>query len=177
MGKGMPRSLKHADKSAVIVKRVDINHSVSVTGDAAAANDGQVVVGDFPEGNILLLGAVAYVQFAGPTDADLVDTWEGDYGVGTTADANSALATTDINIIGSTAIAAATAELSPRTRGVLGPDPTDGGLLVDIFDNTDGSLEINLNLLIDDADMTDAATVVLTVTGEIYMAYCVLGDD
>jgi len=169
MGKGLPRSLKHSDKSVVRVARVDINHAIEVTGDAGAANDGQVVIGDFPEGNILFLSAVAYVQFAGPTSDELADTWVGDYGIGTAPDANSALAGTDVNVIGSTEIAAATAELSPITRGEGSTDT--------IFDNTDGSLELNLNLLIDDANLTDTEVVEITATGQLYMAYAVLGDD
>ena len=169
MGKGLPRSLKFADTSVVRIAKFTIDHTISVTGDAAAANDGQVVIGDLPEGNILFLGAVAYVQFSGPGSAQLADTWEGDFGVGTTPDANSALASTDVDIIGSTAIAAATAEVSPVTRGVGSTDT--------IFDNTDGSLELNLNLLIDDANLTDTETVVITAEGVLYVAYAVLGDD
>lgn len=177
MTKGLPRSLRHADRSAVIISKIDINHQITVTGDNAAANDGQVVIGDFPQGNILFLGAVSYVQFAGPTSGELANDWEGDYSIGTTADANSTLATTDLNIIASTAIGAATAELSPVTRGVTGLDSTDGGLLMNIFDNTDGSLEINLNLLIDDAELTDTEAVTITATGQLYIAYAILGDD
>lgn len=177
MGKGLPRSLKHADQNVVRIMQVDIDHTISVTGDSGAANDGQVVIGDFPEGNVLFLGAVANVQFTGPTSDELSDTWEGDYAIGTTADANSVLSGTDANIIASTALAAATAEVSPKTRGQTGTDSTDGGLLVDIFDNTDGSLELNLNLLIDDAELTDSETIDVTATGELYIAYAILGDD
>lgn len=169
MAKGLPRSLKHADRNVVRIARVDIDHAISVTGDAAAANDGQVVIGDLPEGNILFLGAVSYVTFTGPTSAELSDTWEGDYGIGTAPDSNSALAGSDVDIIASTAIAAATAEVSPRTRGE--------GTTDTIFDNTDGSLELNLNLLIDDANLTDTEVVSIQATGELYMAYAVLGDD
>lgn len=169
MGKGLPRSLKNADKSVARVMEITLNHTLSVTGDEGAANDGQVVIGDFPEGNILFLGAVSYVQLTGPTSDELTDTFEGDYGIGTAADANSTLGGSDVDIIPSTAIAAATAEVSPLTRG--------SNATTAMFDNTDGSLEINLNVLIDDANITDSEEIEFTVTGNVWIAYAVLGDD
>ena len=98
------------------------------------------------------------------------DTWAGDYAVGTTPAGDGTLTGADIDIIGSTPLAAATAEVSPRTRGV-GVTATNAAVL----DNTDGSLELNLSLLIDDADIS--GTVPITATGEIYVSYVVLGDD
>lgn len=170
MGKGLPRSLKHSDMNNVRVMTVPINHTISVTGDAGAANDGQAVIGGFPEGNIFMVGALINVTFSGPGgNDDLADTWEGDFGVGTAPDSNSTLAGTDVDIIGSTAIAAATAEVSPAQR-VTNVTPV-------MFDNTDGSLEINLNFLIDDADLADDAEVDITAEGALYIAYAVMGDD
>jgi len=169
MGKGLPRSLAHADMNTVRILKLPIDHTIAVTGDTGAANDGQVVIGDLPEGNILFLGAVANIEFVGPTSAELADDWEGDFGIGTTADADSTLSSTDVNIIGSTAIAAATAETSPVTRGA--------NATAAIFDNTDGSLEINLNLLIDDTELTDSEDVDIAASGTLYVAYSVLGDD
>lgn len=171
MGKGLPRSLSRGDEaSQELVKKVIKATALAVTVDGAAgAGDGQLVLSDFPEGNILFLGAVSYLQFSGPGgDAGLVDTWEGDYSIGTTADAGDDLTGTDADIVGSTALAAATAEVSPRARAT--------GVTQAIFDNTDGSLEINVNLLVDDADIS-ADGIAFTVSGELYILYTVLGDD
>ncbi len=178
MAKGLPRSLAHANKSiAPITKDVikvvakDVTLTEDVGGQPAWAT---LIVGDFPEGNILFLGAVGYFQFAGSgADADLGDTWQGDFGVGTTpsTDDTDPLATTFEDILPTTALAAATVEVSPKTRSAS--INGDSGL---VYDNTDGSLELNLNILVDAADITGDDSV-LTVDGELYISYVVLGND
>lgn len=170
MTKGLQRSLSRAPKArANIVKQTLKVEDLALTVDGATGvGFGTVVAGDLPEGNILLQGAVAYLTFTGPTSASLVDTWEGDYGVGTTPAADATITGTDVDIIASTALAAATAEVSPRTRGT-------GGTQV-MLDNTDGSLEINISLLIDDADIA-ADGIAMTVDGEIEISYIVMLDD
>jgi hypothetical protein len=144
--------------------------TLTVTATGVAIGFGSVVIGDFAEGNILFLGAVGYFQFSGSgADANLVDTWSGDFGIGTTPAGDATITGTDVDIVASTALAAATAEVGVRTRGVNATQA--------IFDNTDGSLEINLNALIDAADITDNQSVDLTVNGELHIAYTILGDD
>lgn len=173
MAKGLPRSLAHAPKAvAPIVKElIRVNHSIDSVTVTTAIGFGSVIIGDFPQGNILVLGAVANLQFSGPgASADLVDTWEGDFGIGTTPAADATITGTDVDIVASTALAAATAEVGVKTRGVV---PTTGV----IYDNTDGSLEINLSLLVDAADQTDDTTVAISAVGEVYLSYVVLGDD
>jgi len=172
MGKGLPRSLSRGDKrkQEIIKERIRISGSVSVLAAGAGVGFGTLVIGDFPEGNILFLGAVTNINFSGTgSDANLTATWNGDFGIGTEPDANGTLASTEVDIIASTAIGPAVAEIAPQVRGANATQA--------IFDNTDGSLEINLNVLIDAADITDAATVVLTITGELLLCYTVLGDD
>ena len=178
MAKGLPRSHKNANKAiAPIVKDVIVvkDKTVTLTEDAGGQPAwATLVVGDFPQGNVLFLGAASYFAFAGSgSDADLADTWEGDYGVGTTpsTDDTTPLATTFEDIIATVAILAATAEVSPRTRSVS----VDGEAGV-MYDNTDGSLELNLNILVDAADITGDDSV-LTIDGELYISYVVLGND
>jgi len=174
MGKGLPRSMSRgAPQRQEVIKQVFVieDLALEVTGGAStAAGFGTAVLGDLPEGNILLLGAVSYLQFSGSgADAALAADWEGDYSIGSTATADATLSTTDADIIPSTALAAATAEVSPRTRGA--------GATQSIIDNTDGSAEININLITDDNDVTDSTAVDLTVSGELHIAYIILGDD
>ena len=178
MGKGLPRSLANAPKlKAQIVKQTFVVNAGSVTltedvgGQPAWAT---LVVGDFPEGNILFLGASAYFTFAGSgSDADLGDTWAGDYALGSApvVDDTDPMVGAQADLLPTGAIAAATAEVSPRTRNasVAGASGT-------VFDNTDGSLELNLNVLVDAADITGDDSV-LTIDGEVIVSYIVLGDD
>lgn len=170
MVKGLQRSLSRAPKSrggpnVAVFKASDL--AITIDG-ATGVGFGSAVLGDFPEGNISFKGAVAYMQITGPTSANVVDTWEGDYGIGTTPAGDATITGADVDIIDSTALAAATAEASPRTRGT--------GSTAAIFDNTDGSLELNLNVLVDDADIS-ADSLAFVANGEVHVTYEVLGDD
>ena len=145
--------------------------AISVVG-GTGIGFGFGIASDFPEGNVLLLGCVANMKFSGPSggSGDLVDTWTGNFSLGTTGATDGTLTGDDIDLVGSTALAAATAEVSPLTRGV-GVTATNAAVL----DNTDGSLEINLSLLIADASIS--GTVAMTADGEIHLSYIMLGDD
>jgi len=174
MTKGLTRSLSRGPAAAqLITKRSiafdDLTITVSATG--AAAGFGSTVVADFPEGNILFLGAVAYVAFAGSgSDANLSDTWSGDYSMATAPLANAAIDTdAERNVIYTSAVGPAGSEVISAVRG------EKSGIAV--FDNTDGSLEINLNLTVDAADITDDQSVDITASGVLHIAYVVLGDD
>jgi len=174
MVKGLQRSIgrapggAHGVSAARFVYRIE--HTITVDG-ATGVGFGTVVIGDIPEGNIQLLGAVAYVQFTGPTSANLGDTWSGDYGIGTTPASDATITGADINVIPSTAVGPAVAEASPRTRGVF-----DASSPIAVLDNTDGALELNLNLLIDDADI-GADGIAVAALGELFLHYMALGDD
>ena len=171
MGKGLPRSMSRgAPQRQEIVKQTYLVRNLTITVDATTGNGfGTVVIGDFPEGNLLYLGGVSYLTFAGSgSDADLSDTWNGDYSIGTTPSADATLTGTDANLIDSAAIGPAVAEVSPRTRSA--------GATQAMLDNTDGSLEINLNLSIDDADIAGTDSVI-TINGEVQLLFSVMMDD
>lgn len=174
MTKGLTRSLsrgtaliQHVIKQTIVVEDL----SLVVTSVSTAVGFGSVVAEGLPEGNILLLGAVGYLKFDGSgSDANLTATWEGDFSVGTAPVTDTDLTDpSDIDILPSTELAAATAEIGVRTRAAAA-----AGTMID---NTDGSLEVNINALIDAADITDDESVTLTVNGEIYLSYVMLGDD
>lgn len=169
--KGLPRSMKNASptRQAVVKQTIRVtNLALSVDG-ATGVGFNAAVAGDFPAGNILFLGAAAYMQFTKQAGATgIQDAFDGDYSVGTTPTADATLSSTDANVIGSSALGAATAGVSPVARGT--------GVTAAIFDNTDGSLELNLNLIIDDANISGDDQPVLA-NGYIVVAYSVLGDD
>ena len=166
--KGLIRALRRNPVQQPVVKqaiRVS-NVPVSVAG-TTGVGFGTAVIGDFPAGNILLLGAVSYLQFT-TADGDVQTTFDGDYSIGTTPTADATLSGTEINVVPSTALGAATAGVSPVVRGASTAAPA-------ILDNTDGSLELNLNLLVDDANISGTGD--FTVSGVVHIAYTVLGDD
>jgi hypothetical protein len=169
MTKGLPRSMARAAPQAQALRRqrVKLNDLAIRTSGASGVGFGSAVIGDLPAGNILFQGAIAYLQFT-KLDAGTTATFDGDFSVGTTATADATLSTTDANIIGSSALGAATAGLSPVVRGE--------GATQAMLDNTDGSLELNLNLIIDDAAVS-ADDQDFTVDGYVDLIYAVLGDD
>jgi len=167
--KGLPRSLGRAEQFTLMNATVRVK-DLSVSVADGAPGFGTAVIAGLPSKNILFLGAVAYLQFF-TSDADITATFDGDFAIGTVPTANNSLADAgDADIVPSTAMGAATAKLSPVIRGAS----TDalGGLIID---NTAGTLELNLNVLIDDAAISGAA--IFTVTGVVHLSYVVLGDD
>lgn len=173
--KGLPYSnSRGAAQAAQVVRKVTIpvkNVTVAVTGGASTdLGTGTAVLGGLPEGNILLLGAVSYLQFSSAAAA-VSATWSGSYVLGSAPNAagNQTLSGSEIDIIGATTIADATAKLSAVTRGAK--------TTAVILDNTAGDLEVNLSMTTDDNDVTDSTAADFTVNGVVHLVYAVLGDD
>lgn len=170
--KGLIRSLARGKPASQAIRkqRVKLTAKPIVVSGASGVGFGTTVIGDLPEGNILFLGAMSYLQVTKLASATGVqDTFDGDYSIGTTPTVDATLSGTDINLITSSAFGAAVAGVSPVVRGV-------GGTAGVLLDNTDGALEINLNLIIDDANIS-ADTQNLTVTGVVELVYVMLLDD
>lgn len=165
--KGLPRSMSRAvaARAQIIKRQIPFSKTIAVAG-TSGVGFGTVVIDDLPEGNVLILGAVAYAQFS-TADADVQAAFDGDYSIGSTATADATLSGGDADIIPSSALGAATAKVSPIVRGANATQA--------ILDNTDGSLELNLNLIIDDANISGDADFV--AEGILSIAYIVLGDD
>lgn len=174
----MPKGNHYANKNAppaeqttVVTRLVPFDTSFLVEG-ATGVGFGTIPLQGFPEGNLLFFGAVISVIFAGSgADAGLADTWEGDFALGTTPLTDGTLTAGDVDLIPSTATATAVAEVAPVARGVSAV-ATSGT----VHDNTANTLEMNLNLLIDDADIS-ADDVPITAKGWLRIVYVVLGDD
>lgn len=163
--KGLPRSLAHANIG--VSRNIPVRNLAIRTMGATGVGYGTAVIRDLPEGNILLLGAIAYLQFT-KLDAGTTATFDGDYAIGSAPTADATLSGAEVDIIPSTALGAATAGVSPMVRGANATQV--------MLDNTDGSLELNLNLLIDDAAVS-ADDQDFTVNGVVSLAYIVMGDD
>ncbi len=171
MSKGLPRSLSRgkALQQAVTKIQIEIDHTVTVTATGSAIGFGSVVLGGLPEAHLKIMSAAIAVQFTGPTSADLTDTYDGDFGVGSTPAGDATITGSDVDFISSTALGAATAEVSPL---LTVPDGVDL-----VLDNTDGSLELNLNLLIDAANIVDDAVVAMTARGVLEVVLVTMLDD
>lgn len=168
--KGLPRSLSRGVSQLSIVRQaIPVTAKAISLAGTTGVGFGSVVIGDLPEGNILFLGAVSYMKFT-TADADVQATFDGDYSIGSAPTADVTLSGSEVDIIQSTALGAATAGVSPVARGT-----NAAAICGTVLDNTDGSLELNLNLLIDDANISGTGD--FTVTGALELVYVVLGDD
>lgn len=171
--KGLPRSLSRGrtHQEAITKIRLPIDHDITSTATGIAIGFGSVVLGGLPEGHLKIIGAGIKVQFSGPVggSADLVDTFDGDFGVGSTPADDATITAGDVDLIPSTALGAATAEVSPLLTVADGVDL--------VLDNTAADLEINLNLLIDAADQADTTSVVMRATGYVEITLITMLDD
>lgn len=143
---------------------------ITLTDDADVGQYGSIKLIDLPAGLVHFLGAVVDATLT-LTETEWVDNAEGDVGLGTTAVTNGdALATTEQNIIPTTAIAAMTSQSGPiDCKSAAG---TDSSITVD---GTGTALDVYLNVRIDD----DAAHITGggTVTGTVTVTWVHLGDN
>jgi len=171
MAKGLQRSLSRAPRG----KRDIVKEFIDMTGDtitvagATGIGFGSVALGSFPEGFILLLGAQITDLVLTGSGTGHTSTFDGDVGAGTTAAADATITAADVNIIASTALGAATANVSPNL------DP--GNAVQAIIDNSADDQDLYLNLLIDDAAISADGVVFTITTGGLWVVYTMIGDD
>jgi hypothetical protein len=172
MPKGLPRSMSRGTPIRQEILKLVFpvrNLTFNITGVATTVMFASLPIGRLPEGNIDILGAVSYFAISGPGgNANLVDTWDGFMSIGSAATADNALAGAEVNIIPSTALGPAVAEIHSRLR-VANPTSI-------IIDNTAGNLNLNLNILVNADAVTATQTVPFNVSGELHLLLAVLGD-
>ena len=144
-----------------------VNKTISVVNGAPGYGSAEAF--RLPEGNILIHGAIGYIILT-TSDADITATFDGDISIGTGSTSDGILSNTEVNLVASTALGAATAKVSPNVRLVTSTSTT--GV---IHDNTAADVVFYLNLLIDDAAISGAAD--FTANGYVEVLYTVLGDD
>lgn len=123
---------------------------------------------DLPEGAYVIHGAVADFDLT-KSSAGISATWDGDFGVGTvTASNNATLATTEQNIIPTTATPQAVAGVS-TARGV--------STAAVYLDGTTTPSDVYVNFLVDDADQDVTGTPAnIIVNGTLTIVYTYLGN-
>lgn len=147
-----------------------------VTGNTTGASFGSAKIYDFPKGRIAVLGVTAYftqITFntTAGTNGDIAGGGSGDFSIGSTATADATLATTDVDMLPSTAM------LDPFVTGV-GRSNVVGALAAAAqFDGTTTAIDAYLNVIIDDADVSDAAASDnVYFTGTVTITWINLGD-
>lgn len=173
MTKGRRRSAERPignKRQAMIRQRFKIsNLTINVTDVSGQSGYGSASAFTLPEGNILLHAAMGYIQLT-TSSANITATFDGNISLGTGSTSDNTLSGSEVNVVSSTALGAATAKVSPVVR--LPSETANNGV---IHDNTNASLAFYLNLLINDAAISGNAA--FTANGYFDVLYTVLGDD
>ena len=165
--KGLPRALRNADEFGASVASLALNNVPIAVADGAPGF-GNVAIGQLPQGEILLLGGFAELTFMSASGT-IIAAWTGTHSVGTVGTVDSDVADAgEATFVQASTIAAATAKVSPETRGVSAVANTGT-----IISNQAGTSQLFLNLLIDDASISGAAA--FTVSGKVKYSYVNLG--
>lgn len=167
MTKGLVRSISRgpAGQRDQIALRFAVDATVTVDG-ATGVGFGATALGGLPEGHLLLQGARADLTFT-ESSASMIDAWNGDFSIGSTATADTTLDGTDVDIIASTALGPATSSVATAAAN---------NVTAAVIDNSAGTGAVNLNMLVDDASIS-ADDVPVAVTGYVTVVVTVLGDD
>ena len=172
MTKGLRRSAARAvngGKHQPIVRQKFRFKDLTISVADGNPGYGTVAAFNLPEGNILIHGAIGYIQLS-TSDADITSTFDGDLSVGTGTTSDGSLSGAEVDLFASTALGAATAKVSPVVR--LTSSTSTTGV---IHDNTAAGITFYFNLLIDDAAISGAADFL--INGSIEVLFTVLGDD
>lgn len=148
-----------------------VNTPVPLTDEAGVVAYGGLKVYDFPQGYIFMQGAVADLAIT-KSSAGVNADWDGDIGVGTvTASNNASMASTEQNIIPTTATPQAAAG---ATTGKAVSTPTEHAIL----DGHTTAIDAFLNLLVDDGDQDVTTTPCnLIVNGTLTLHWLFMGDN
>jgi hypothetical protein len=165
MPKGLQRTLKRARLKGGTLKPSTIPIDLTVAVADGAPGFGTAVIRGLPRGRLLLLGSAVKLVFTRVGTA-ITATFDGDFSIGTAATIDADFGDTgEANIIASTAMGAATAGVSPTLAATANTAA--------MLDNTAGDLELNLNVLIDDAAISGADS--LRAQGTLNIAFLEMG--
>lgn len=165
-GTGVSGTIYTGQVERVTLTLTDVE--IALTDEPTTVAYGGLKVLDFPEGQIVILGALLDVDLT-KSSAGVNADWDGDVGVGTvTASNNATLASTEQNIIPTTATPQA-------SGGSTTANAQSTGLVV--LDGTSTSVDVYINLLVDDADHDVTTTPCnLILNGTLDIVYVVVGD-
>lgn len=147
------------------------NTPIPLVDEAGVVAYGGLKVYDMPAGVIHFMGAVANLAIT-KSSAGVDDAWDGDFGLGTTtAGNNNALATTEQNLIPTTATPQAS---SGATTATGASTSTEGAK---VFDGHTTPMDVFLNVLVDDGDHDVTTTPCnLIFNGTITLVWANIGD-
>ena len=142
--------------------RVELNGaSISVVAAGAGIGFGSVAIADFPNKQLFIRGVSAQLAWV-KQDNNIITTWSGDWAIGTAPNANTVLTdATDFDLLGASGGFA----IGPAVAGKIAAPATPDRKTTELVKLWTAAEEVNLNLIVDAADITDATTGVVKVFG------------
>lgn len=142
------------------------NFSMNVA-NTTGASFGNKQLYDFPQGRLMIVGGSSDLDFNWH-DSNIDDAGSGDFSLGTTGTSDATLNSTDVDIMASTALT------DPFVSGV---GVANGNVVKTTeFDGTATAKDLYLNIIVDDADVSDAATDAIVINGTLTIIWALEGD-
>lgn len=141
---------------------------IVLADNAGVVAFGSLKIFDFPQGSVVIQGATANLAVT-KTSAGVNATWNGDFGVGTTAaDNTNTLSSTEQNIIPTT----------PTPAAVAGVTSAKGRSTASVtLDGTTTAVDAYINFLVDDANQDVTTTPCnLILNGTVTILWANMGD-
>ena len=144
--------------------------AVDTDGGAGGVAYGNVKLYDFPEGALYIISTVVNLTSILSAGTATAAAWDGDFAIGTAADANGALAGAEVSLLASTATIQAVAQ------DAINSDAVSTSTEHAVQDGTGTAKDLYLNLIIDDVDFTDGLTETFQVDGTVQITWIAMGD-
>ena len=130
-------------------------------GNTSGASFGSLLLYTLPKGVITFDASTVYFNEIDWAGQDIAVGGSGDFALGTTATADATLSGTDVDVCPSTAM------LDPFVAGI-GRSNAGGFLAARArFDGSSTAKAVYLNVIVDDADVSDGASDVVLFTGRV----------
>lgn len=149
--------------------------TVTITDDAGVAQFGGVKIYDFPEGMLLMKGALCSGTLTAGVTGTIIDDWDGDIALGTaTATTGATLTGTEADYMPSVAVSAGASDKDGVVDAVsVATALTESGARW--HDGTATAKDLFLNFVIDDDASHTAGTA--EFTGTIVINWEMMGDN
>lgn len=145
---------------------------ITIADESGVGQYGAVKIYDFPAGLICILGSV--VSGSITAAAPIIDTWDGDIGLGTVATTDAALDTDETNIMQSSATTTAVSKVAAVDAVTTAAQY--GTITAHYLDGTATAADLYLNLIIDD-NGAHVGAMSATFTGTVRVTWVNLGDN
>ena len=145
---------------------------ITIADDGGVGQYGGVKIYDFPEGHLVILGALVTGNITAA--APIIDAWNGDVALGTVAPTAYTLQTTKSDIMQSSATGTASSKVAAVDAVTVATQLTESGARW--LDGTGTAKDCYLNLIIDD-NVAHTGAMSATFTGTVKITWINLGDN